>query len=118
VVIEHNLDVIKTADWIIDLGPMAANTRPRGGRGHSEQVSRSKKSYTAEALRKVLGNGRRHEQILQAPARFCGPQDRPLKERGGKVKTADFASVFRAGSGVAAGSIRCRAFWRAIRFAR
>src|SRR5690242_17292339 len=56
VVIEHNLDVIKTADWIIDLGPDGGED---GGRvvasGTPEQVSRSKKSYTAEALRKLLG---------------------------------------------------------------
>ena len=55
VVIEHNLDVIKTADWIIDLGPDGGEY---GGRivasGTPEQVSRSKKSYTAEALRKAL----------------------------------------------------------------
>jgi excinuclease ABC subunit A len=59
VVIEHNLDVIKTADWIVDLGPDGGEY---GGRvvavGTPEQVSRSKKSYTAEALRKVLGNGK------------------------------------------------------------
>ncbi|MGA2117103.1 MAG: excinuclease ABC subunit UvrA [Bryobacteraceae bacterium] len=59
VVIEHNLDVIKTADWIVDLGPDGGEY---GGRivasGTPEQVSRSKKSYTAEALRKALGNGR------------------------------------------------------------
>ena len=59
VVIEHNLDVIKTADWILDLGPDGGEY---GGRivasGTPEQVSRSKKSYTAEALRKALGNGR------------------------------------------------------------
>jgi excinuclease ABC subunit A len=58
VVIEHNLDVMKTADWIIDLGPDGGEY---GGRivvtGTPEQVSRSKKSYTAEALRKVLGGG-------------------------------------------------------------
>jgi excinuclease ABC subunit A len=55
VVIEHNLDVVKTADWIIDLGPDGGEY---GGRlvacGTPEQVARSKKSYTAEALRKVL----------------------------------------------------------------
>src|SRR5438270_9296105 len=55
VVIEHNLDVIKTADWIIDLGPDGGEY---GGRvvaaGNPEQVSRHKKSYTAQALRKVL----------------------------------------------------------------
>src|SRR5438477_6327564 len=55
VVIEHNLDVIKTADWIIDLGPDGGEY---GGRvvaaGTPEQVARSKKSYTAQALRKVL----------------------------------------------------------------
>jgi len=58
VVIEHNADVMKTADWIIDLGPDGGEY---GGKvvacGTPEQVSRSKKSYTAEALRKVLGNG-------------------------------------------------------------
>jgi excinuclease ABC subunit A len=56
VVIEHNLDVVKTADWLIDLGPDGGEY---GGRivacGTPEQVARSKKSYTAEALRKVLG---------------------------------------------------------------
>ncbi|MGP8243284.1 MAG: excinuclease ABC subunit UvrA [Bryobacteraceae bacterium] len=59
VVIEHNLDVIKTADWILDLGPDGGEY---GGRvvasGTPEQVSRSKKSYTAEALRKAFGNGK------------------------------------------------------------
>ncbi len=58
VVIEHNLDVMKTADWIIDLGPDGGEY---GGKivavGTPEQVCRSKKSYTAEALRKVLRNG-------------------------------------------------------------
>jgi excinuclease ABC subunit A len=58
VVIEHNLDVIKTADWIIDLGPDGGEF---GGRviveGTPEEVIRSKKSYTAQALRKVLGSG-------------------------------------------------------------
>ena len=55
VVIEHNLDVMKTADWIIDLGPDGGEY---GGRivasGTPEQVARNKKSYTGEALRKVL----------------------------------------------------------------
>jgi excinuclease ABC subunit A len=59
VVIEHNTDVMKTADWIIDLGPDGGEY---GGRlvacGTPEQVSRNKKSYTAEALRKALGNGK------------------------------------------------------------
>jgi excinuclease ABC subunit A len=57
VVIEHNLDVIKTADWVIDLGPDGGEY---GGcivaTGTPEQIVRSKKSFTAEALRKVLVN--------------------------------------------------------------
>jgi excinuclease ABC subunit A len=61
VVIEHNLDVIKTADWIIDLGPDGGEY---GGRvvacGTPEQVARSKKSYTADALRKVLAGRGNH----------------------------------------------------------
>jgi len=54
-VIEHNLDVVKSADWIIDLGPDGGED---GGRivsaGTPEQVMKSKKSFTGEALRKVL----------------------------------------------------------------
>jgi excinuclease ABC subunit A len=55
VVIEHNLDVIKTADWIIDLGPEGGSG---GGQiiamGTPEQVAASKKSYTGHYLKKVL----------------------------------------------------------------
>ena len=55
VVIEHNLDVIKTADWIIDLGPEGGDA---GGRviakGTPEQVALVKKSYTGQYLRRVL----------------------------------------------------------------
>jgi excinuclease ABC subunit A len=54
-IIEHNLDVIKQADWIIDLGPEGGQG---GGRivaqGTPEQVARSKKSYTGQALGRVL----------------------------------------------------------------
>ncbi|MBZ5576478.1 MAG: excinuclease ABC subunit UvrA [Acidobacteriia bacterium] len=71
VVIEHNLDVVKTADWIIDLGPDGGEY---GGKvvasGTPEQVMRSKKSYTAEALRKAIGEGRTaSEPPPPAPAR-------------------------------------------------
>ena len=55
VVIEHNLDVIKSADWLIDLGPEGGE---RGGAvvatGTPEAVSRARGSYTGEALREVL----------------------------------------------------------------
>ena len=55
IVIEHNLDVIKAADWILDLGPEGGE---QGGRivakGAPETVARSKKSHTAPFLRKVL----------------------------------------------------------------
>jgi excinuclease ABC subunit A len=55
IVIEHNLDVIKTADWIIDLGPEGGE---EGGRiiaeGSPETVARVEESYTGQALRPVL----------------------------------------------------------------
>jgi excinuclease ABC subunit A len=55
VVIEHNLDVIKTADWIIDLGPEGGDG---GGRviaeGSPEQVAASERSYTGQFLARTL----------------------------------------------------------------
>ena len=58
-VIEHNLDVIKTADWIIDLGPEGGQD---GGRlvatGTPEQVAQVEESHTGRYLRDVLASGR------------------------------------------------------------
>jgi excinuclease ABC subunit A len=55
-VIEHNLDVIKTADWLIDLGPEGGSG---GGsvlvEGTPEKVAATKKSYTGQFLRPLLG---------------------------------------------------------------
>ncbi len=57
-VIEHNLDVIKTADWIIDLGPEGGD---RGGEvvaeGTPEEVARVKGSATGLFLKRVLKQG-------------------------------------------------------------
>ncbi|MEJ2056120.1 MAG: excinuclease ABC subunit UvrA, partial [Calditrichaceae bacterium] len=59
IVIEHNLDVIKTADWIIDIGPEGGD---RGGRiiaeGTPEQISRMAASYTGQFLHREL-NGKK-----------------------------------------------------------
>jgi excinuclease ABC subunit A len=55
VIIEHNLDVIKTADWIIDLGPEGGD---KGGKvivtGTPEKVATHKKSYTGQYLKKEI----------------------------------------------------------------
>jgi excinuclease ABC subunit A len=55
IVIEHNLDVIKSADYIIDLGPEGGEG---GGRvvatGTPEEIARVKKSYTGQALKLLL----------------------------------------------------------------
>jgi len=71
-IIEHNLDVIKQADWIIDLGPEGGE---EGGRivaqGTPERVARNKKSYTGQILARAL-NGSNFDDASQstsAPAR-------------------------------------------------
>jgi excinuclease ABC subunit A len=55
VVIEHNLDVVKTADWIIDLGPEGGSD---GGEivaeGTPEDVAKVKKSFTGKFLKDIL----------------------------------------------------------------
>jgi excinuclease ABC subunit A len=60
-VIEHNLDVIKTADWVIDLGPEGGEA---GGRivatGTPEKIAQVDDSHTGQHLRNVLASGRSH----------------------------------------------------------
>jgi len=54
-IIEHNLSVIKNADWIIDLGPEGGE---KGGyilaEGTPEEIARNKNSYTGKYLREIL----------------------------------------------------------------
>jgi excinuclease ABC subunit A len=65
-IIEHHLDVIKQADWIIDLGPEGGEA---GGRivaqGTPEQVARNKKSYTGQALARVLDLNGSTKQLVR-----------------------------------------------------
>jgi excinuclease ABC subunit A len=55
VVIEHNLDVIKTADWILDIGPDGGD---KGGKvvyeGELDPIIKEKKSYTGQYLKKMI----------------------------------------------------------------
>jgi excinuclease ABC subunit A len=59
IVIEHNLDVIKTADWVIDLGPEGGEG---GGRivaeGTPEQLARAAQSFTGRYLKRVLARAK------------------------------------------------------------
>jgi excinuclease ABC subunit A len=73
-VIEHNLDVIKCADWIIDLGPEGGGG---GGRiiaeGTPEQVAQVKGSYTGQFLAPLLAKEARRATARQ---RRAGPSQR------------------------------------------
>jgi excinuclease ABC subunit A len=73
-VIEHNLDVIKTADWIVDMGPAGGN---KGGTvvatGTPEEVAGHKASFTGDFLRPLLAPGGRAQSRRTAePARSRG----------------------------------------------
>jgi excinuclease ABC subunit A len=67
-VIEHNLDVIKSADWVIDLGPEGGDA---GGwivaEGTPEQVARCPTSYTGQFLKRVLTGSTRASSTACAP---------------------------------------------------
>ena len=69
VVIEHNLEVIKTADWVIDLGPEGGDA---GGEivaaGTPEDVAREKRSYTGHYLKEIL---KRRAPSIEAAEHFA-----------------------------------------------
>jgi excinuclease ABC subunit A len=70
IIIEHNLDVIRNADWIVDLGPEGGE---EGGRivaqGTPEQVARVKKSYTGQALSAYFTGSEKNESTKNGSAR-------------------------------------------------
>jgi excinuclease ABC subunit A len=67
IIIEHNLDVIRNADWIIDLGPEGGED---GGRivaqGTPEQVARNRKSYTGQALARYFSNNGNLKKVVSS----------------------------------------------------
>ncbi|MEJ2535613.1 MAG: excinuclease ABC subunit UvrA, partial [Calditrichia bacterium] len=74
IVIEHNMDVIKTADWIIDLGPEGGD---EGGQiiseGTPEQIARHPESHTGVYLNKELESWRSHMLEPEAPEKVLQP---------------------------------------------
>jgi excinuclease ABC subunit A len=80
VVIEHNLEVIKTADWIIDLGPEGGD---RGGEivavGTPEEVAKEARSYTGHYLAPLL-EGKAGPVISAPPAKARRSSSIPQRE--------------------------------------
>jgi excinuclease ABC subunit A len=83
IIIEHNLDVIRNADWIVDLGPEGGE---EGGRmvaqGTPEQVARVKKSYTGQAL----------TAYFNGPAKDGSPKNIPSKNGSAKRESEKSSS--------------------------
>jgi excinuclease ABC subunit A len=76
VVIEHNLEVIKCADWIVDLGPEAGD---EGGEvvavGTPEQIAKVERSHTGKFLRTLLGSARASRAVRGVPPRTYNGDD-------------------------------------------
>jgi excinuclease ABC subunit A len=82
VVIEHNLDVLKTADWLIDLGPEGGE---KGGyviaEGTPEQLAADKGSATGQYLREPLEKARRKTASANGAGRARRSRERPARAR-------------------------------------
>ena len=80
IIIEHNLDVIRNADWIIDLGPEGGE---EGGRivaqGTPEQVARVKKSYTGQALSAYFNGSPKNGSPKDEPAKNGSAKNDPAR---------------------------------------
>src|SRR5438132_6701949 len=89
IVVEHNMDVIKTADWVIDLGPEAGEA---GGslvaEGTPEDIVRVKASHTGQVLKHILAAGPYADRARYDPTRqeTNGQQDVPLEAVGRDAK--------------------------------
>jgi excinuclease ABC subunit A len=87
-VIEHNLDVIKSADWLIDLGPEGGD---QGGRivatGTPEQVARNSQSHTGRYLARVLNGNGQAKRLANGASKPAGPS--ATISNGAKIPSAE-----------------------------
>ena len=86
VVIEHNLEVIKTADWIIDLGPEGGDG---GGEivaaGTPEEIAATKRSYTGQFLKPVLARGAARRISKRSSAQVLVSANRQKMTESGEI---------------------------------
>ncbi|GAA1717161.1 excinuclease ABC subunit UvrA [Kribbella yunnanensis] len=98
-VIEHNLDVIKTADWIIDLGPDGGR---RGGtlvgEGTPEEIAANPASYTGEFLREILAGraAKPSAKVLAAEAKALPAKKTVAKKAPAKATAPKTAAAKKA----------------------
>ncbi|MFN3943407.1 MAG: excinuclease ABC subunit UvrA [Allosphingosinicella sp.] len=89
VVIEHNLEVIKTADWVLDLGPEGGD---KGGEvvaeGTPEQVAQEPRSYTGHYLAPLLANPAPAARSRGTPPIAAGGRNKPAAARKRKLREA------------------------------
>ena len=89
IIIEHNLDVIRNADWIVDLGPEGGE---EGGRivaqGTPEQVARVKKSYTGQALSAYFNGSEKKLVREKRIGQECLGKKRACRHRGARVNSS------------------------------
>src|SRR5438067_4591226 len=87
-VIEHNLDVIKSADWLIDLGPEGGD---QGGKiiatGTPEQVARNTQSHTGRYLARILNGNGQAKRPANGASKPAGPT--PAISNGAKIPPAE-----------------------------
>jgi excinuclease ABC subunit A len=100
IVIEHNLEVIKSADWIVDLGPEAGDDGGQVvGVGTPEQLAKIENSHTGRFLRSVLGSARASRAVRGAPAanirRRQACAQRPIARGAASPTFADLISAFQ-----------------------
>jgi excinuclease ABC subunit A len=98
-VIEHNLDVIKTADWLVDMGPEGGS---RGGtvvaEGTPEAVAAVPESYTGQFLKPLLDGREAEQQPMVKAAAVAGRGGaKATKTAAAKKAAAKRAAVKRAG---------------------
>jgi excinuclease ABC subunit A len=119
IVIEHNLDVIKTADYLIDMGPEGGH---KGGSviatGSPEQVAADPESHTGAFLRPILGIEAAAKSVETAAAKAAAPAKAAAAAKGAAAATAKSAAPAKAKATKAAAAAKATKAVKAVKAAK